>query len=547
MRRFICLNLLLLLLTSLVFFRVPFFDFVLIEDTTQLDTNPYLSPISKENLSNLWKRPHVMYMPLTYSLWSLTTQFSKNRPINQLPQTATGVPKQFRFDPLIFHLLPFLFHLAMVILLFWLFCFLTSDPIGSFFGSLIFAIHPVQVESVAWVSSLKEPLGGFLGVLALGLFLLSEEYPPRSKTFRLLFFFSTLSFLMSLFSNPASISFPLMGFVLLVFLYRKERFQHGIKTLSFWLFLTLPVIALQHSGPSWAQTPSSNLNFQQKVILGLDSLSFYFGKLVMPFNLGIDYGRTPYWVFNHTSIHTTAILFFIFILALTLFLRWNRLNWALASEGLVLSALLPIFLFNRLLFQTSSSVADRDLYLAMIGIGLAVAYLTRLWMHKPLIKIALISYLVVIGTQSYFQTLNWANSKRLLTVALEINSQSAIAHHALGYWNEREENYPKAIEHYVAAGKLDPRLSDFTRLANIYLCLKQFNQAKLYFEKALGFNPLSAYAHQGLGLSYLGLGNKILARDSFAKANALAPNLKMAENALRQIQRSIKTAKSSHN
>jgi hypothetical protein len=259
------------------------------------------------------------------------------------------------------------------------------------------------------------------------------------------------------------------------------------------LFLILPFIIFQNSSPSWAQSPSSSLDLKQKVILGLDSLSFYFGKLLIPFNLGIDYGRTPNWVFGHTSVHTTAILFFIFILALTLFLRWNRLNWALASEGLVLSALLPIFLLNRLLFQTSSSVADRDLYFAMIGIGLAVAHLTRRWMHKPIYKLTLLSYLVIIGIQTYFQTLYWSDTRRLLTHALEINSESAIAHHTLGYWNEREENYPKAIEHYVAAGKLDPKLSDFNRLGNIYLVLKQFNQANSILRRlsvTIRFRPM---------------------------------------------------------
>ncbi|MFM8315782.1 MAG: hypothetical protein ACKOA8_15995, partial [Deltaproteobacteria bacterium] len=173
MKRTFYLSLLLLFLTTLTFIRVPFFDFVILEDTTYLDTNPYFSKIHTSKVLELWKRPYLHYMPLTYSVWGTAVHFTERKPLDQIPKSRTGVLKEFRFHPFLFHSLSLVFHLASVFLIFWFLCFLTHHPVASFLASLLFAIHPVQVESVAWVSGLKETMGGFFSILSLFLFLCS--------------------------------------------------------------------------------------------------------------------------------------------------------------------------------------------------------------------------------------------------------------------------------------------------------------------------------------------------------------------------------------
>ncbi|MFM8314613.1 MAG: tetratricopeptide repeat protein [Deltaproteobacteria bacterium] len=537
MKRTYLLSFFLILLTLIVFIRVPFFDFVILEDTTHLDTHPHFTDPNPKQILEMWKKPFLNYPPLTYTLWGVSAFLSSPKPLSEMSHSQTGVLKDFRFQPVIFHSLPLLFHLGTVFLVFWLFCFLTSHPLGSFFGALLFAIHPVQVESVAWVSSLKEPLGGFLGVLASMLFLIGEETPPRSKTFKFLFTLSSGVFLLSLLSNPSSIAFPLILLAILFFLYKKERFIHGAKGLVVWILIALPFFAISNQSLPWSHSAPPKLILKEKVLLALDSLSFYFSKIMLPIHLGVDYGRTPEWVLNDTSIHTTAALFFVFLLALTLFLRWYKIQWALASGSLFICALLPVFVLNRKVFQASSSVADRDLYLALLGASLAVAFLIKYFSQKTWVTLGLTLFLVALGSRSYFQTGYWKNSMRLLTHALEINSESSIAHYSLGYYYEREESYDKAISHYKAAGALDPQIANFHRLGEIYLVLKQFDQAKYHFEQALLLNPLSSSSYQGLGLSYLGLGNRLLAQDNFAKANALSTRTLASSNILRSYAR----------
>lgn len=539
LKRTYSLSLLLLLMTGLVFSRVPFFDFVLLEDPTHLDSHPQFSSAIKTNTLSLWKKPYLIYMPLTYSVWRMAEKIGTPKKIETIPRTKTGVLKEFRFYPMIFHLLPLLFHLGTVFILFWLLCFLTHHPLGSFFGALFFAIHPIQVESVAWVSGLKQPLAGFMGLSAILIFLIGQELPPKTRLFKGLYGLSTILFLMALFSNPSSLSIPIATAVLLFFLYKKERFLFSGRLLVYWLILAVPVLWWGRSTRLWTHTSNIPLTLKEKIILALDSLSFYFSKILFPMHLGIDYGRTPDWVLTQTSVYTTASIFFIFIFSLTLFLRWNKFHWALAGEGFFIASLLPLFLFNRLLFQTSSSVADHDLYLALVGISIVIAFRLKTALKQQSIQLVVILTLVLLATRTYFQTGIWKNSSTLLTHALKINSESSLAHRNLGLYFEREENYEQAVSHFKSAAELSPQPIDFNKIGNIYLSLNRPGEAKTSFEKALALNPLSATDYHGLGLSWLSLGNKLLAQENFAKANALSPRQISSLNALHQVKRAM--------
>jgi tetratricopeptide (TPR) repeat protein len=521
---------------------VPFLDFVLLEDNTFLDTNPYFASDSNKDVLKLWKKPYLIYMPLTYSVWGTARHIGGPKSLTQIPHSRTGILKEFRFNAKVFHLLNLSFHLLTVFLIFWLFCFLTHHPIGSFFGALLFAIHPVQVESVAWVSGFKETLAGFFGVLSIFLFLLGQETPPKSRTFKFFFLASTLSFLSALFSNPTSICVPLIIVVIQYFLYKKERFIVGTKFLSPWFFFGLGFIFTQRSSQSWSNNLHWGITLKEKTLLALDSLSFYFSKILTPLHLGVDYGRTPQWVLSQTSIYTTAQLFFVFLVALTLFFRWNKMKWALASQGVFLAALLPVFAWNRLLFETSSSVADHDLYLPLLGFGLGLAFTIKFSIKKSWVLISAALLLVLFATRSYFQTGYWRDTPHLLSHALELNPESAISHRTLGYYFEKEEDYEKAISHFRAASRLNEQAYDYNRLGNIYLVHGNFGVAKTQFEKALSLTPLSWVDYHGLGLAWRGLGNNLLAQENFAKANALSPKNWATQNALRHVNRELSTS-----
>lgn len=541
LKRTYSLSFLLILITSITFIRVPFFDFVLLEDPTHLDSHPQFSSSIKTSALDVWKKPYLIYMPLTYSVWRSASLVSPPKSLQAIPRTRTGVLKEFRFNSVLFHFLPLLFHLLAVFTLFWLLCFMTRHPVGSFFGALLFAIHPLQVESVAWVSGLKQPLGGFLGLSAILFFLLAQETPPISKTFKLLYGVASLLFLMSVLSNPSFVAIPLVTGSLMYFLYKRERFLFSSRLLVYWILASIPILGWGQSTRSWSHTAHLPINVKEKVVLGLDSLSFYFSKILFPLHLGIDYGRTPEWVLTQTSVYTTASIFFIFIFSFTLFLRWNKIHWALACEAFFISALLPTLVFNRLLFQTSSSVADHDIYLALGGVAMATAFILKSHINKSFVQFSLIFVFVLLATKTFFQTGTWRNTSSLLSHALKINSQSSLAHRTLGFHFEREEDFEQSISHFKSAVALSPQNLDFHKLGTIYLSLGKPLEAKTNYEKALALNPLSSADYHGLGLSWLGLGNKLLAQENFSKANALAPRQLSSLNALNQVKREMFT------
>ena len=531
----------------MVFIRVPFSDFVLLEDTTHLDSQPYFSKLTKTNILDIWKRPYLNYMPLTYSIWAIAAHLTERKPLDEMAHSKSGVLKDFRFSPVLFHILPLTFHLMTAFLLFWLFCFLTHHPLGSFLGALLFAIHPIQVESVAWVSSLKDTLSGFLGVLSIFIFILAQESPPKSKTFKFFIFSSTCAFFLSLCSAPSAIAIPLITLLICFYFYKRERFQYASRFLLGWGLLTIPFFVFQY-------TSSSNQNFltnlpplKEQILVSLDSLSFYFSKIILPLHLAVDYGRNTAWVLTQTAIHTTASIFFVFIFALTLFLKWNKMKWALACEAIFLAGLIPTFLFQRLLFQPYSSVADKDLYLSMIAVGLAVAFITKQTSKKPAIALGFMLILIFFGTRSFFQTFYWKDTPHLLNHALEINSESALAHNTLGHFYEKMEDYNKAVSHFTSALILNPESASYHRMGAIHLAMGNFSAAKTIYEKALLLHPLSSVDFHGLGLSWMGLGNKAMAQDNFAKASALSPRDWASSNAVKQLKRDLfpknKTAK----
>lgn len=526
-----------------MFIRVPFFDFVLLEDTTHLDSQPSFSKITKTKILEIWKRPYLNYMPLTYSIWGIAAHLTEKRPLEEMAHSKSGVLKDFRFSPALFHILPLAFHLMTAFLLFWLFCFLTHHPLGSFLGALLFAIHPVQVESVAWVSSLKDTLSGFWGVLAIFLFLLAHETPPKSKTFKFFILTSTFALFLSLCSAPSAIALPIITLIIIYYLYKKERFQYASKFLLGWGFLTIPFFFSQYTSSSNQNLFSNLPSVKEQILVSLDSLSFYFCKIMMPLHLAIDYGRNTLWVLTQTSVHTTASIFFVFIFALTLFLKWNKMKWALACQGIFLAGLIPTFLFQRLLFQPYSSVADRDLYFSMVGVGLALAFIIKQTSKKPAIALGLTLILIFFGTRSFFQTFYWKDTPHLINHALEINSESALAHNTLGHFYEKTEDYSKAISHFTSALILNPESASYDRMGAIHLVMGNFSSAKTIYEKALLLHPLSSVDFHGLGLSWMGLGNKAMAQDNFAKASALSPRDWASSNAVKQLKRELFSTK----
>src|SRR5215471_10622454 len=169
---------LLALVTLTVFWQVQGHAFVLWDDGLHVYENPYLQALTFDNILALWRAPYAeLYIPLTWTLWALTAAVSR-----RVTASPTAGPA---LDPQFFHTLNLLGHLLSVLVV-WRIVrllldrtvprpatspLLTSVEWAAGGGALLFALHPIQVEAVAWVTGFKDVLCGFLSCVAVWLYL----------------------------------------------------------------------------------------------------------------------------------------------------------------------------------------------------------------------------------------------------------------------------------------------------------------------------------------------------------------------------------------
>ena len=157
-RRPLRIALILVLATLSVFSPVLGMEFLTWDDDINVYQNPLLNPPAPAGLAHFWTGPHQnLYVPLTYTVWMGLAWFSR------LPDGG--------LHPGLFHGANLTLHVAAVLVVFALLRLLVREDWAAGAGALLFAVHPVQVEPVAWVTGLKDVLGGLLLLTAVWLYL----------------------------------------------------------------------------------------------------------------------------------------------------------------------------------------------------------------------------------------------------------------------------------------------------------------------------------------------------------------------------------------
>ena len=535
-RRPLLLGLLLALAACAVFGGILSAGFVRWDDGLHVYANPYLHPVSPDGLARLWRSPYQnLYVPLSYSLYAALAS------VAHLPRpVATTDGLWIDLDPCIFHAACLALHVANVLLVFALLRRLlprlTSSPpavtdwaAGA--GALLFAVHPVQVESVAWISEMRGLLAGLFSLLALLTYLRCEQgrrwYAP-----------ATLCFGLALLSKPSAVAVPLLA-VCLETLILKRPARAWRLGLSGWGVLALLFLALTHAAQPVTEDIVTPL-WTRPFIAG-DALAFYAGKLVWPARLGIDYGRSPVWLTAQPWFPVTGVL--TLTVALAIWLARRRVPALAASAGLFAAALLPTLGLTPFTFQVYSTVADRYVYLALLGPALGLAcgltYLARI--PRSAFRLASCATcacaLALLGLCSWRQTLAWHDSIALFTQALSVNPQS---------WGACNNLASVALDLGRPSDAL-PLLGEAIRLRPAYaeahanrgralLLLGERAGAEAEFRAALRSKPDLPIAYTGLGAALLSEGRAGEAGAAFRQALALNPESPQARAGLRMAE-----------
>ena len=250
-------------------------------------------------------------------------------------------------DPRLFHSLNLLLHLLSVLIV-WrileLFLRLrrptgtetavdgTSLPLewAACGGALLFAIHPIQVEPVAWATGFKDVLFGLLSLVAVWHYLryVDARMQPgtgRPSRARLHYGLATGAFVLALLAKPTAVVLPLIVWLLAAWGWRRS-WREQIAGLSVWVIIAVAWGLLTR----WVQ-PGTSLAFEPPLwarpLIAGDAVLFYLYKLVLPLRFGPDYGRTPQVVLEHGWLFLTGLA--PFALAGWLWLKRKKLSLGL--------------------------------------------------------------------------------------------------------------------------------------------------------------------------------------------------------------------------
>jgi Flp pilus assembly protein TadD len=453
-------------------------------------------------------------------VWAFTTTHASNwHPLTWLSHMVDC--HLFGLNPGAHHFTNLLLHVANTLLLFLVLHSMTHAVWKSAFVAALFALHPLHVESVAWVAERKDLLSTFFWLLTMGLYL---RYVKRPRYTRYLLVF--LSFSLGLMAKPMLVALP---FVLLLLDYwplgRLEFVPSSLTTQSdpekstvFWsrrsLILRLvlekiPLLGLatvssivtflaQRSGGAVESLNTIPLNV--RLANAFVTYVRYMEKTIWPHDLAVFYphpGRSlPMW----QVAGAVSLLLSITVLVL----RTVRSHPHLTTGWLwYLGTLVPVI---GIVQVGAHAMADRYTYVPLIGLFIVMAWglpdISARWPHRRAALATLTAgLLVALMIYSLLQVRYWQNSSTLFQHALDVTTNNWLAHNNMGLAVASEGDSAGALAHYRQSLRINPKHAQAHNNLGIALAQhKSPREAVIHFEEALHLKPDFADAHYNLGL-----------------------------------------------
>jgi protein O-mannosyl-transferase len=490
-----------------VFWPVRQYEFVNFDDHTYVSQNPHVqSGLSWPGLVWAFQAGYAAnWHPLTWLSHMLDVQI-------------------FGLRPGPHHLVNLLFHLANTLLLFLLFHKLTGALWRSAFVAALFALHPLHVESVAWIAERKDLLSTFFGLLAIWAYVsYVEKSNLRSLTFKvqgsrfnvqrsefevpaphwpssILYLLSLLLFALSLMCKPMLVTLP---FLLLLLDYwplgrlSLKTQNSKLKTLFSLLREKVPFLALsiassvitvhaQKAGQALLSVDA--LPLWPRVANALVSYVRYIGKALWPSHLALPYPYLEAWPLATVLLAVVTVAGGSFIALRCV----RRRPYFTVGWFWYLGTLVPVI---GLVQVGPQAMADRYTYLPMVGLFLGIVWtiteLSSRWPHRSrILACAVVVLLLLCAVGSHRQLAHWQNSVTLFERAVAVTTRNYLAHHDLGEALEKQGRLDDAKSHLVAALEIRPDLPQ----AHYELGLVLFRQghtgeAIAHYREALRLRP----------------------------------------------------------
>ena len=432
------------------------------------------------------------------------------------------------------HLTSVLFHVLNTLLLFAAFRRMTGMRWQSFFLAAVFALHPLHVESVAWIAERKDVLSTFFMLLALNAYIRYVAAPCRTRYLPVLGFF-----ICGLLSKPMVVTFPVLLLLLDYWpLQRLHSGMNGQKSARALLLEKAPLFACaafstiyayiaQVKGGAVASLTDTPL--QLRLANALVSYCLYLKDIIAPFGLAVFYPFPRGIPFVH------AMAAGMLMLAITLWVLRHRSRqpWLAVGWLWYVVTLLPVIGIIKIGLQAR---ADRYTYVPLAGVGIAAIwsgayFLRRTRRSRALGMLGGAVLMIGLMALSYQQVRYWHTSITLFEHTLAVTNNNIIAHNNLAAALLQENRAAEAIDQCRLSLNLDPRCEK--TYLNLGLALAQqgdWEQAVQNYRLALELQPDLDAAHNSLGIALARQGNTEEAIKQYTLAINNTPNYVEAHN-----------------
>jgi Flp pilus assembly protein TadD len=536
MRRKLLVSLVLVAATITVFWQVRHYEFIDFDDDLYVWANPNVTAgLSGRSL-----------------VWAFTATEGGNwHPLTWMSHMLDW--QIYGMNPGGHHFTSVLFHVANSVLLLLVMTRMTGALWRSAFVAALFALHPLHVESVAWVAERKDVLSTLFWMLTMWTYVRYAERPSRKKYLLIL-----VAFALGLMAKPMLVTLPFV-FLLLDY-WPLERFQFGQtgvdvnisahgetvakkrqccarsliweKIPFFALSAVSSIIALLVQSSEGAV--KSTEQFPLKIRIGNAFLSYltYIGKMVSPQGLAVLYPHAgenlPKWQAVGAGVLLVGVTMAVIRAA-------RRYPYLAVGWFWYLGTLVPVI---GLVQVGGQALADRYTYVPLIGLFVILAWgvsdlCAKLHQVRILVPIAATLVVSALAVGSWRQLHYWQDSVTLFEHTLRVTTNNSLIQNNMGVTLTRQGKFEEAVDHFRKSLEIRPnQASTQVNLAVALVDLGKLEEAVTHYAKALELDPNHAGAHNNLGNALVLEGKLDEAAAEFSRALEINPVYAEAYNNL---------------
>lgn len=413
-----------------------------------------------------------------------------------------------------YHFTSILMHILAALAIYFLISNIFSNRAISFAASLLFIAHPVNTETVSYISGINDSLSLLFMLLCLTFFIKSRYLNNKA-----LYILSLFSFVFALLSKENAIILPTL--ILLYYYTFKKNIEVKRIVPFFIILISYFILRLVILGlPSYVQMTFVNLFARTPGFL--IAVTEYLRLLLVPFNLHMEYGNGLFKINDPQAILGLLILLSLVILA---FNKRKNNPIIFFSVGWFLITLLPV---SNIYYINDSFMMEHWVYAPSLGFFLIFADTAYRFLRNKAILITLLaSILVFYSYLTIRQNEYWKEPVIFYKRALTYAPNSWRFYNELGIECANLGNYNDAIASYKKAIQINPHLTGiYNNLANAYKAIGNYEEAIPIYEKAIGINPDDALMYYNLRDLYEKIGNKEKA--SYIRQKLIARNINLS-------------------